>query len=253
MFAETQVICVPANRSFGLFGHGHRLLPRQSALRCLRGRKSFASLQTGPSVFSGTGIACLPREQALRCLRGRRSIASLQTGPSFFSGTGIACFPNSRPCGVCGTQVVCVPANWPFSLFGHGYRMVSRQQALRCLRGRKSFASLPTGPSDFSGTGIACFPNNRPEGLFVGMQSMCGAANSAGPVVKKAYHVRRRKSRWACPQGRIRCAAPPTPPGLLSGKHTMCVAKKSEGPALGEAYDMRRRYFWRGSSVLVLW
>ena len=28
VFAETQVICVPVNRPFGLFGHGHRILPR---------------------------------------------------------------------------------------------------------------------------------------------------------------------------------------------------------------------------------
>ncbi|MEW8184850.1 MAG: hypothetical protein AB2794_07540, partial [Candidatus Thiodiazotropha endolucinida] len=79
------------------------MLPRQQALRCLRGRKAFASVLTGPSVFSGRGIACfpdsrpcglsgaahfmLPLQQALRSLRRSNHFASLQTGPTVFSGT----------------------------------------------------------------------------------------------------------------------------------------------------------------------
>ena len=69
-FALLRILnCVPAYRPFGLFGHAHRMLPRQPVLRCLRGRISITPLQTGPLVFSGTRIAC---------------------------------FPDSRPCGVCG-------------------------------------------------------------------------------------------------------------------------------------------------------
>ena len=120
------------NRRFGLSGYAHLMLHLQQALRTLRGRNPFASLQTGPTVFSGTGIAC---------------------------------FPGNRPCGVCGPQLFCVLANRPFGFFGHGHRMLPRQQALRCLRGRKSIVSLQTGPSVFSGMGIACFPGNRPCGV----------------------------------------------------------------------------------------
>ena len=136
MFGGTQLVCVPANRHFGLFGHGHRMLLRQQALRCLRGRNSFASLLTGPSVFSGMRIAG---------------------------------FRDSWPCRFAGRQVVCVPANRHFGLFGHGHRMLPRQQDLQCLRGRNSFASLLTGPSAFLGTRIACVPDSRPCGV-------CGAA-----------------------------------------------------------------------------
>ena len=72
VFARPRSLCVPANRPYGLFWHGHRMLPRQQALRCLRGRKLIASLQSGTSVFSGTGIAC---------------------------------FPDNRLCGVCGAAI----------------------------------------------------------------------------------------------------------------------------------------------------
>ena len=127
MFAGTQVVCVPAYRPFGLFGHGHRMLPRQQALRCLRGRKSIVSLLT-----------------ALRSFRARASHASPTTGYMVLAGP----------------QVVCVPVTRPFGLCGHGHHMLSRQQALWCLLGRKSIVSLLTGPSVFLGTGITCFPDN---------------------------------------------------------------------------------------------
>ena len=101
MFVVPQFICVPSDRPFGFFGHGHRMLPRQQALWCLRGRNSFTSLLTGPSVFLGTAIACLPDsrpcgvcgvatrlrpcQQALRTFQGRISHASLAAGPAVFA------------------------------------------------------------------------------------------------------------------------------------------------------------------------
>ena len=101
MFAGPQLLFLPANRPFGLFGHGHRMLTRQQALRCLRGRNSFESLLTGPSVFPGTGITCFvgsqpfrvlgdatrlrPCKQALHTFQGRKSHASLAAGPAIFS------------------------------------------------------------------------------------------------------------------------------------------------------------------------
>ena len=100
MFAGSQLLYVPANRPFGLFGHAHCMLPRQQALRCLLGRNSFASLLIGPSVF-----------------RARVSHASPTAGPALFAGT----------------KVVCVPANRPFGLFRHGHRMLPRRQAMQCL------------------------------------------------------------------------------------------------------------------------
>ena len=40
--------------------------------------------------------------------------------------------------------------------------MPPREQALWFLRGRNPIASLPTGPSDFSGAHIACLHDSRP-------------------------------------------------------------------------------------------
>ena len=164
-YAGPQSLCVPANWPYGLFGHGHRMLSRQQALRCLRAQHSCASLLTCPSVFSGTGIACFPDSRpcglcgdanrlrpcktALRSFRVRASHDSPITGPAEFAGP----------------QLICVPANRPFGLFVHGHRMLLGQQALRCFRGRKSIASLQIGPSVFSGIGIACFHDNRPCGV----------------------------------------------------------------------------------------
>ena len=152
VYAGTKIDCASANRSFGLFGHAHRMLPRHQALRCLRERNSFASLPTSHSVFSGTRIACFPNSRpcgvcgaanrlhpckpALLSFRARASHASPTAGPAVFAGP----------------QIDCVLANRPFGLFGHANRMLPRQQALRCLRGcnslmrRKSIASLQTGP-----------------------------------------------------------------------------------------------------------
>ena len=160
MFAMPQFVCVPAKRPFGLFGHGHRMLPRQQALH------SFAPLQTGPSVFSGTGIACHPDrrpygicgvvtrlrpcQQVLRTFQGRISHAVFAV-PKF----------------------VCVPANRSFGLFGHGHRMLPRQQALRCLRAHKSFASLQTGPSVFSARASYASPTAG-SAVFALPQFVCG-------------------------------------------------------------------------------
>ena len=55
---------------------------------------------------------------------------------------------------------------------------------VRYLRGRTSFASLPTGPSDFSGPHIVGFPDNRPC-------IVCGAAP------QEYMHLEQLKCVWA--------------------------------------------------------
>ena len=55
---------------------------------------------------------------------------------------------------------------WGCKAMSTAHRMLSRQQALRSLRGRNPFASLQTGPTVCSGTRIACFPDSRPCGVF---------------------------------------------------------------------------------------
>ena len=127
-FLAQHILCSPYNRLCGvcgpaiplrLFGPGHRMLPRQQALRCLRGRKSIASLQTGPSVFSGTRIAFFLDSRPCG-----KSFASLQTGNLVFSARASHASPITSPAVFALPQFVCVPANRPFGLFGHGHRML---------------------------------------------------------------------------------------------------------------------------------
>ena len=66
-----------------------------------------------------------PCKPALRSFRAQVSHTSPTAGPAVFAGQ----------------QLLCVPANRPFGLFGHAHGMLLRQQALRCLRGRNAFAS----------------------------------------------------------------------------------------------------------------
>ena len=161
MFAGPQFVCVPGNRPFGLFLEAHRMLPYKQALqlKC----ENALSMQIGIWAANGQSAATwrlgckmafeFVRKQAIPTFRRRTSYAHLTTGSAEFAGL----------------QSLCVPANRPYGLFGHGHRMFPRQQALRCSRGRKSISSLQTGHSVFSGKGIACFPDNRPCGV-------CGAA-----------------------------------------------------------------------------
>ena len=142
----------------------NRMLPRQQALRCLRSRNSFASLQTGPSVYSSTRIACYadsrpcdvcgaatllrPCQPALRSFRARASHGSLAAGLAVFVNVlseiigdvqpclpHIACFPDNRPCGVCGAATPLRPC----------------KPALRSIRARASHASPIAGPVVFAG------------------------------------------------------------------------------------------------------
>ena len=193
VFPGPQVDCVPANRSFGLFGHGHRMLPRQQAMRCFRGRKSFASLLTGPSVFSGTG-------------------------------TGIACFPDSRPCGDCGDASrlrPCLPALWSF----RARASHAPPTAGSAVFARPQVDCVPAnGPSVFSGTGIACFPDNRLYGA-------CGAASRLCPCYPALRSLRARASH----------AFPTAGPVVFPGPQVDCVPANRSFGLFGHGHHMLPR------------
>ena len=227
MFPGPQFVCVPANRAFGLFGHGHSMLPRQQALWCFRGRNSFASLLIGPSDFSGTGIACFPDSRpcdvcgdanrlrpckpALRSFRARASHASPRIGPAVFTET------QALWCWRAGNSFAYLLTG-P-SVFGH--HMLPRQQALRCLRGRNSFSSLLTRPSDFSGTGIACFPDSGPCDVF-GPQLVCVPANRPfGFFRARASHASPRIGPAVFVGSQLDCVPPNRPFGLFRFAHRM--------------------------------
>ena len=106
-----------------------------------------------------------------------------------------------------GTQVVCVPADRPFRLFGHGHCMLPQQQARPVRRDaidvrRRQLRRACCQES------IPCAAPKIPMGLSTGTHSMCGAAKSAGPVVSETYHVRCQKVRRACSRRSLRCEAP---------------------------------------------
>ena len=84
----------------------HRMLSRQQALQIgvraatgvLAAKSRLNLFESMPFGLSSAPILCL------RNLRGGNPFASLQTGPTVFSGTRIACFPDNRPCGVFGDR-----------------------------------------------------------------------------------------------------------------------------------------------------
>ena len=250
VFAGSQLDCVPDNRPFRLFRGAHRMLPWQQALRSLRSSTSCIhtfgqlkcvtaakmhsicklafGLQTrnrqrigvwasnwrlGCNWGSGCKMAFeFVREQATRTFRRRTTYAPLTTGSAEFAGP----------------QSLCVPANRPYGLFGHGHRLLNRQHPLRCLRGRKSFASLQTGPSVFSGTGIACFPDSRPC-------SVCG------------YASRLRLCKPALRSFRAR-ASPTTGTAVFAGPQFVCVPANRPFGLFGHGHRM-----WRLGCNLGFW
>ena len=177
------------------------MLPRQQVLRSLWCRNSFASLQTGPWVFSGTGIACFPDSRpcgvcghasrlrpckpALGSFQARKSHISPTTGPAVFVVPQFVCIPANRTLGLFRHGHVCFPDSRPCGVCGHAIRLRSCKPALWSFRARALHVSpttgpavfavpqfvcyLLTGPSVFSGTGIACLPISRHCGV-------CGAA-----------------------------------------------------------------------------
>ena len=189
----------------------------------------------------------LPRQQAMRFMRGRNSIASLLKGHSDFTGPRIACFPDSRPCGVCGAaplaymrldslntfglrkcfnyanwrlgcklatgcelafglQIGVWAANWRLGCNWSSGKMAFefvREQVIRTFRRRKSYASLTTGPAEFAGPHLDCVPANRLFGLFGAAHRMlpcyqpcgvCGAATRLRPCEQALRTLQGRTS-----------------------------------------------------------
>ena len=82
---------------------------------CLRHIACFPDKR--PCGFCGAATPLRPCKPALRSIRARASHATPTAGPAVFAGP----------------QLICVPANRPFGLFGHGHYMVPWQQALLFL------------------------------------------------------------------------------------------------------------------------
>ena len=116
-------------------------------MQTFRRRTSYASMTTVPAEFAAPHIVCFPNNRSC----GIREAASMRTGPSNFFGPHIACFPGNKNCGVCGAATPLCPCEQALRTFWGRALHASPTEALRCLRGCNSIASLPTGPPNLSG------------------------------------------------------------------------------------------------------